>query len=280
MRHLLERIFPQGVFAASPFVRIDFGGFEVGLLESTRFFLAEVERASGRPVVVQEDSSLQTLTTCQTARGTAPMHLLRYRPIPNRPPDYLICYQCGFLIRLFENEPGHRFSLALDPEGSKQIDEWLAEGQVPSHLRQAKDFLLSGLLTQLRSIPIGLRIDDLIWTRHEELREQQVASARLQLAENAGALKPAIRQMFPRKMLQANTAMNAAFAQFWAEKTGDPTLRLPYQSVGAEADGQGLMNLFAAMDPGSSEDWKLVDAWADRLGLSGWYKWIPHELEP
>ena len=51
-------------------------------------------------------------------------------------------------------------------------------------------------------------------------------------------------------------------------------------TVGAEAEGKGLMEVFAAMDPGSSEDWKLVDAWAERLGLSGWYKWIPHELEP
>lgn len=251
----------------------------MGLLESTRFFLAEAERVSGRPVVVQEDPSLQTLATCQIARGNAPMHFLRYRPLAKQTPDYHLCYQCGFIIRLFENMPADRFSLAVSPEGSKGMDGWLAEGPVSPQLKMAKDYLLGSLLTQLRSIPVGLRIDDILWTRHEELRDLQLASARQQLAENAGALAPSVRQGFPSKLLRANTAMNAAFAQFWSGKTGDPTLRLPYQSIGAEADGKALMDLFATLDSHSSGDWALVDAWAGWLGLAGWYKWIRHELE-
>ena len=248
-------------------------------MESTRFFLKEAERVSGRPVVVQEDPTIQTLATVQTARGTAPMHVIRYRPIPNRKPDYHICYQCGYIIRLFENPPENRYSLATGPDASKQMDALLSEGRIPPQLRAAKDFLLGSLLTQLRSIPVGLRIDGLILDHHPDLLTEQVASARSQMAENAKVLAPEIRHAFPLKLIRANTAMNAAFAIFWSEKIGDPTFRLPYQSVGAEADGIALMKIFESVGVSSAQDWNLVDRWGEFLALTGWYRWVRHELE-
>ena len=251
----------------------------MSLLASTKFFLEEAERVSGRPVVVQEDPTLQTLATVQIARGAAPMHVVKYRPIPNRRPDYHICYQCGFIIRLFENPPENRFSLGPSSEAPERMDAWLAEGPGSPQLQAMKNVLLSGLLTQLRSIPVGLRIDDLIWAQYPELREEQLASAQSQMKQNIQSLTPEIRQTFPRKLHGANTAMNAAFALFWSEKTGDSTLRLPYQSIGAEADGQNLINASALTGASSSDDWNLVDRWAEILGLAGWYKWIRHELE-
>ena len=207
------------------------------------------------------------------------MHILKYRPVPNRRPDYHICYQCGFIIRLFENAPEHRFSMGLSPEGPMRMAKWLKEGPATPQAIAAKDHLLSSLMIQLRTIPVGLRIDELIWAGYPELREEQAASARLQMGDNTKALVPAIRQAFPKRMVHANTAMNAAFALFWSEKLEDPTLRLPYQSVGAEGDGQDLLTEFSTLGKGSAEDWNLVDTWASKLGLSGCYKWIRHELE-
>jgi len=232
----------------------------VSLLASTKFFLEEAERVSGRPVVVQEDPTLQTLATVQFARGAAPMHVVKYRPIPNRKPDYHICYQCGFIIRLFENPPENRFSLGPSPDAPKRMDAWLEEGPTAPELQAMKNILQSGLLTQLRSIPVGLRIDDLIWAQYPELREEQLASAQSQMKQNIQSLTPEIRQTFP-------------------QKTSDSTLRLPYQSIGAEADGQNLINASASTGTSSSDDWTLVDKWAEILGLTGWYKWIRHELE-
>ena len=251
----------------------------MSLLESTKFFLREAEHVSGRPVVVQEDPALPTLATNITARGAAPMHILKYRPVPNQRPDYHICYQCGFIIRLFENDPEHRFSMGLSPEGPKRMESWLKEGPAMPQAVAAKDHILGSLMIQLRTISVGLRIDELIWARYPELRDEQLASARLQMSDNIKGLVPAIRQAFPKKVVQANTAMNAAFALFWSEKLEDPTLRLPYQSVGAEGDGQELMKVFSSLGTGAPEDCNLVDTWADRLGLRGCYKWIRHELE-
>jgi len=191
-------------------------------------------------------------------------------------PDYHICYQCGFVIRLFETPPEGRFDFGPAPEASSKMDALLADA--PS-VRSTKEMLLNGLLTQLRSVPIGLRIDDWLWTLCPDLREEQVASIRLQLRDNAQVLNPTIRRSFPRKVVKANTAMNAAFAQFWATKLEDPSVSLPYRSIGADAEGKSLLDAFATMDSKPSGDCALVDCWAKELGLLGWYSWKPYTLE-
>jgi hypothetical protein len=207
------------------------------------------------------------------------MHMISYRPIPNRKPDYHICYQCGFVVRLFENPPEARFVFGIAPEASTKMERILADRSLPPQAKTMKDMLLNGLLTQLRSIPIGLRIDDWLWSLCSELREEQTASARIQLQQNVQVLDPGIRKAFPKKLVSANTAMNAAFALYWADKLQDPSIVLPYRSIAADADGKALLAVFGRADSSPIADWSLVDAWAEELGLRGWYQWMPYKLE-
>ncbi len=249
------------------------------LTDCTRNILHIAEQLSGRPVRVQEDPKLNVLATIKIARGSMPMHMIAYRPISGRQPDYHICYQCGFVVRLFETPPDARFDFGISPETSSKMDTLLADRSLPPQARMAKDMLTNGLLTQLRSIPIGLRIDDWLWSLCPDLREEQVASARLQLKDNAQALSPNVRQLFPNKVVKANTAMNAAFALFWTTKLEDPSIILPYRSIGADIDGKVLLDIFGKLQSKPTGDCGLVDRWAEQLGLLSWYKWIPYKLE-
>lgn len=251
----------------------------MSLLDCTRKILSVTEQISGRPVRVQEDRTLTVLATVKMARGSAPMHLISYRPIAGSPPDYHICYQCGFVIRLFETPPDARFDFGLSPEASAKMDSWLVDSSVPSQARSAKDMLTSGLLTQLRSVPIGLRVDDWLWSVCPDLREDQIASCRLQIRDNAQVLTPSVRHSFPKRVVAANTAMNAAFALFWATKLEDPSIILPYRSIGADIDGKVLLDIFGKVESKPTGDCGLVDRWADQLGLLGWYRWVPYKLE-
>jgi hypothetical protein len=248
----------------------------MALLETTRRVLQMAEEVSGRPIRVQEDPQIAVLATITMARGNAPAHLIRYRPLPGRQPDYHICYQCGFVIRLFQNPPERRFDFGMSPEASSKMDMVLSDRSLSPQVRMMKDTLLSGILTQLRSIPIGLRIDNWLWSESEEMRDEHIASARLQLQQNAQGLAPSIRRSFPRKIVNANTAMNAAFALFWAEKLNDPAVALPYRSIGATDDGQALLAIFRETDSSPEQDWTLVDRWAEYVKFSGWYTWVPH----
>jgi hypothetical protein len=76
--------------------------------ETTRRIISLVEEKTGFPVRVTKDLSLKTLATVRMAREPMPVHMIIYNPSINTAPDYLICYQCGFILRLFSCPPSKR----------------------------------------------------------------------------------------------------------------------------------------------------------------------------
>ena len=136
------------------------------LRDATRSVISLVEQTTHRPVIVRADSSLRTLATVTIARRGAPAHVVTYNPSASSPPDYLICFQAGFLLRLFANPPSERFDFAESAEGRRHViaavasqPELRKQGLAAAVLQQYGDSLFDGLMTQLRSVPIGLRVD-------------------------------------------------------------------------------------------------------------------------
>ena len=80
-------------------------------LPTTREFLALVGSDTGYPVKVLEDPNLPNLATVRMARGNVPAHFVTYKPTRDESLDYLICVQCGFVLRLFDTPPEQRFSM-------------------------------------------------------------------------------------------------------------------------------------------------------------------------
>jgi hypothetical protein len=99
----------------------------MSLRDVTRGIIAQVEHASGYPVLVTEDRSLQTLAAVRMARGNAPAHTIMYNPAVSTQPDYWIAYQCGFILRLFANPPAERWDLASAAHGREIVDRLLSE---------------------------------------------------------------------------------------------------------------------------------------------------------
>jgi hypothetical protein len=225
---------------------------------------------------MEEDRSLPVISHIQIARGPAPMHKLRYRPTPNGIPDYFICFQCGFIIRLYENPPEQRYDFEGSPDAPVKMQALLRGNPAAAQL---KGMLLDGLMTQLRSMPIGMRIDDWLFSEYPELRLQQVAGAKAQLRDNSRALAPEIRRQVPKPVFTANAGMNAAFAVYWAKSLADDSISLPYKSTGFLPMGEALTGIFERVGSAPAEDRNLVDAWAAEVGLNGWYRWIPHRTE-
>jgi len=83
-------------------------------------------------------------------------------------------------------------------------------------------------MTQLRSMPIGLRVDTWILRHYPELSNLQRSATLRQLRDNLAVLGPDIRKIAPARVYKASMAMNAAFALFWGREWGDPALLLPY----------------------------------------------------
>lgn len=253
--------------------------------ETTNRIINLVEEQTGFPVRVTKDESLKTLATVRMARDPMPVHLIVYNPSIGTAPDYLICYQCGFILRLFDCPPSERYGFAMDNNGRKIVKKLLtSESGVASKLSLPKEIVTQlcsqfydGIMLQLRSVPIGLRVDS--WLRHDypELKDLQEASAKKQLQDNTQVLNPKIKKITPSKIFRANMVMNAAFAQFWSQILNEPHFTLPYKATKYWYVGLKLMEIWKDIPDKPEDDYELINTWAEELGLSGWYQWTSYE---
>lgn len=250
---------------------------------ATEKIIRQVEEQSGLPVLVEPDPALKLMATAVIARGPAPAHLVRFNPSLGKAVDYSVAYQCGLILRIFLTPPAERFDLVGTYRGRKDTEKLLAE-----HLRAARgpalpresrdglrDRLYDGLMLQLRSYPIGLRVDAWINRQFPDLAQQQQQGASKQLNENLQTLSPQVRQFAPNRIFEASVIMNAAFAIFWAKTWGEPVHSTPYLATGHLAKGQVLLDEMDAVADDPANDRRLTESWGNRLGLSGWY-----ELQP
>lgn len=219
------------------------------------------------------------MATIQRARQGAQSHVLRVNPSLGDP-DYLIVYQCGFILRLFENLPGRRFDFAGTGAGRDAVSQMVRRsGQLAAYSETVRDQLtsqfLDGILTQVRSYPVGMRIDSWIYDAFPALRELQQAGIEKQLADNLGAISPEIRAMAPKQIYENNAAMNAAYASFAERLIGKSGHTIPYRAAGLEKKGRLLLRFLDEIAADAAGDQVLIVSWAQELGMSGWYQWLP-----
>ena len=110
-------------------------------------------------------------------------------------------------------------------------------------LRQFADQLCPGLLTQLRSYPVGMRIDRWIHEQYPALHRLQAMSIDGQQRTNAQVLGPKYKAIAPTLVYEANLAMNAAYAIFCDELLGNTAYGVPFRSIRVGRRGSTLLNL-------------------------------------
>ena len=80
----------------------------------------------------------------------------------------------------------------------------------------------------------------------------------------------------PPKIYDASEAITAAFATFWADRLNQPQLALPFKAAGYLQAGQELLAIWKSTPDVAENDRTIVDAWAEKLGIAGWYQWVPY----
>lgn len=243
----------------------------------TKGILKRVEERTGRSIQFLRDEKLSLLATLQMARNGADFHVLRYRPSDD-PLDYMVAYQAGFVLRLFENEPGERYDFSPAADAGARVEPLVAAGQSlgpddRQMLPEFSKFVAQWALMNLRSLPIGMRIDQWIATEYPELREQQCASIALQQQQNVDLLSFRRGKLTIPALLMGSVAAYALFAD---RLTGDGTYSIPYGAAGSLTQGEELLSLWDDVPSDAQHDRELVDRWAEAEGLAGWYNWIPY----
>lgn len=234
--------------------------------------IRRVEELSGKPVHVREDPQLKVLAVVTPARGAAPAHFLRHRPgVANL--DYLLVYQLAFVERQLSLPPERRMEVVSLPEEQQAGIESLGLEDFPADFAKS---MVGNVVTQARTYSVGCRVDEMVRDTMPELRAQQEASIRGQLAENARALAPEIRQKFPKPLVDANTAMNAAFALRWSEWLGDPRHAVAYRALGCEGKARELLAVLADVPAAPEHDAELIARWAEIAGVRQAFHFEPH----
>ena len=248
------------------------------LLAATRGILDEVEQQTHVPVQVLSDSTLPVPARVLMARDQMRAHMITVNP-GNRLADYYVAFAAGFILRLYATMADERYLFGESGRGLRQLEE----GPLPVGLAEfppdvRKQFFSSihaGLLTQLRSQPIGLRIAAWLHHEHPELAEAQADGIAVEQREATQALAPQVRTRVPDQIFTASMAMNAAAALHSDRLFGQKLLAIPYTSGGHLERGQALLKTADQTPADPNHDRSLVDAWAAHLGLSDWITWIP-----
>jgi hypothetical protein len=236
--------------------------------------IRKVEELSGRPVHVAEDPDLKVMASIITARGSAPAHFLRYRP-GTRAVDYLVAYQLGFLVRLFSCPAENRWDVVSSAEEKEAGFRLMGLEEHPQDFAAS---MVGQLIVQLRTYPVGARVDDWIFKHLPELREQQEQAVRTQLDDGGRALSPEIRKRLPKALVDANSIMNAAYAAHWGGLLKDSRFQIPFKALGYEARASELLRALEEVPDEPEADRALISQWAECLGLTGAFHFQPHIL--
>lgn len=143
--------------------------------------------------------------------------------------------------------------------------------------------LIPGLANQLFNAPLDMVIEYRLHQQREYLRPSQTASLHATQQENAQTLETSVRRMVPKRIWQANIAMNCAYALFTDHLfSGATDYAEAYRSSGQFHSGEELFRLWQeqmeSYQPGDEYD--LVDAFAKVLKLERWYKWKDDRAVP
>ncbi len=242
---------------------------------STQTLIDQASAASGAGFDIVYDQTLPIASSVLIAgREGRTRHEIILR-LPSDENNYLIAWQAAFVLHQYQMPETERANLKPDPAALAPLKNELLEMHptVPISQREAfSEHVIGGVLTQLRSVPVGMLVDIALHREYPELHATQQQSLIHQVVEHIGCLQitPA---MFPTSIVRANQVMNAAQALMVAELFGLPDLFEPYRSVGMEAAATLLLDACLHQVFDETLDRELIDSWGRYLGIDSWYRW-------
>jgi hypothetical protein len=246
------------------------------LRAATKDILERVEKLSGRPIQFLRDVNIPVLATIHMARHGAPYHVLRYKP-SNDPLDYFVAYQAGFVLRLFETPAEARYDFVPNESGKATLEALITAGQPLGRSEMEQLPALLSLthhwaLLNLRSLPIGMRIDQWLMDQYQDLVDLVAPGVALQQQLNANIFSTRLGKFgVPTHLL----APNAAYALL-ADRLFNTAFSTPYSAAGVLEQGRTLFQIWEEIPNAPTHDRELVDCWAKALGMTGWYDWAPY----
>jgi hypothetical protein len=244
----------------------------------TQRLITRVEALTGYPVVVETGTGFYEQAQMMSARPGAPAHMIRVNEKWRAQADYVVAAQCAMLLVLW-SDPSRVFGMAFeDGACSARAAEWAARRELAAlpeeQASRTARFYVKGLLKQLNSMPLEIRVAHFCHEECPDLRPMQAALFEAQLRDLSSVFSPQVRERAPADVFDKNVSMNTALAGSWARLSGNRLALLPYESLGYAAAGQRLLDALDSL-PGMTAESHMgtVDAWARQLAMDTLYQW-------
>ena len=137
--------------------------------------------------------------------------------------------------------------------------------------------MVGGLTGFLFNCPLDMLIERYIRNNFEAIRPAQFVSIRAMALEAWQTnSNPDIRKVTPRKIMQASLALNGAWSLFVDDLfEGASAFAVFYRAFDTFGLSQRLFKHWVehSENLGPGDEYKLVDEFAEMIGLRGWYEW-------
>ena len=258
----------------------------VNLKESTKAILSETQDFTGKPFDFRHDPSLPVQASVKIARSSMSNHIVTYSGTDPSALSHQIAHECGHINRYYRAPTERRLVPSSDAKTLQAAiidiearDKALLRS-FPLEVRyRILPSLVSGLIYQLTNLPTDIYIEKWIFETYPDLRQDQRRSLEKTHREAVEGLNPALRSRLPRVVVDGSGAMNYAFFKKIDQITGSTFLR-EFRRLPSKKIGESLYKLVQDDDTGLEGDIRLVNEWAERLKVTGWFKWIDFEMIP
>lgn len=238
--------------------------------------VGEVLERTGCPLAVQEQHGIGYGSKLQVATERSPVHLLLMAREYREHIRHFLVNACVKINRFWDApEEDRLIAVGTQPARLCKADEnelrRKTRGLPPHDLESLSRHLHHGVLQQLTSMPVDLRVEREI----AETMTQHADAQRAYLQRHVKDLDPRFAIEFalvvPIAIYRASTGMNAAMVQEAIEIAGVK----PGPLYGMSNDRWIGERLGALLDPGPGVggDCAAVDAWAEELGYRHRYEW-------
>ena len=262
-------------------MRVDLPSVSLSILE-------EVKQRTGKPVLVQYCGELEVgYAKTKIARKRMTSHIILVSKKYAQHRGYLVAHECGHILRVFAT-PEEKRKVPIMTEQTRRyaIEQMqsdihrLARVMPEQLLTQMLQLWCDGLVTQVTSQPADVMIENWIYHEHPDLRLDQKKILDLMHREAAAALRKEIAQLTPTKVYTASLTMNYAFFGALDELLGTSYLE-QFKSCKYAAEGERLKEMLLRESWDTLEgDIAMSNAWAEALGISGWFEWTDFENLP
>jgi hypothetical protein len=256
---------------------------DFNLLSSVRDIIQRVKEVSGKDVIFRLAPDQLVPATSKIARARMPSHIIKYQPQMVHRINHLTAHECGHILRTMEADPSSRVvpisNAATRAIAVKQIGSELSH--LPESMReQMLDIWLSGIITQITSLPACVRIESWIQRGYPSIRDEQRLYLDEDVRRTLQGLSKKVERVTPKTIFRISNSITYAYLRGLGPVIGKDLRKHFSAWPNTITTGIKLYEALGEEDTGYAGDIRVTNEWATILKIRDWFSWIPFEDMP